>query len=53
VAGSREHDTGSSVFIKGGEFIDKLSVVFASQERLCSIDLVIMVTSEQLGFFKN
>jgi hypothetical protein len=40
VAGSCEHGNEPSGSIKCGEFLDKLSVLLASQEGLCSMDLV-------------
>jgi hypothetical protein len=40
VAGSCEHGNGPSGSIKCGEFIDYLSVLLASQEGLCSMELV-------------
>jgi hypothetical protein len=40
VAGSCEHGNGPSVSIKCGEFLDQLSVLLASQEGLCSMELV-------------
>jgi hypothetical protein len=40
VAGSCEHGNETSGFIKGGEFLDYLSDYLASQEGLCSMELV-------------
>jgi hypothetical protein len=40
VAGSSEYGDGSSGSIKNGEFPDCLSVLLASQEGLCSMELV-------------
>jgi hypothetical protein len=40
VAGSCEHGDKPSGFIKCGEFLDYLSVLLASQEGLCSMELV-------------
>jgi hypothetical protein len=41
VAGSCEHGDEPSGSIKCGEFPDQLSVLLASQEGLCSMELVI------------
>jgi hypothetical protein len=38
--GSCEHGNEPSVSIKFGEFFNLLSVLFASQEGLCSMELV-------------
>jgi hypothetical protein len=43
VAGSCEHGNESSGSIKCGEFLDWLSVLLASQEGLCSMELVIAI----------
>jgi hypothetical protein len=40
VAGSCEHSSEPSGSVKGGEFLDSLSVLLVSQEGLCSMDLV-------------
>jgi hypothetical protein len=40
VASSCEHGDEPSGSIKCGEFLDQLSVLLASQEGLCSMDLV-------------
>jgi hypothetical protein len=40
MAGSFEHDNEPSGSIKDGEFIDLLSVLSASQEGLCSAELL-------------
>jgi hypothetical protein len=40
VAGSCEHGNEPSGSIKCGEFLDWLSVLLASQEGLCSMELV-------------
>jgi hypothetical protein len=40
VAGSCEHGNEPSCSIKFGEFLDYLSVLSASQEGLCSMELV-------------
>jgi hypothetical protein len=40
VAGSCEHGNEPSASIKCGEFLDWLSVLLASQEGLCSMELV-------------
>jgi hypothetical protein len=40
VEGSCEHGNELSVSTKGGEFLDWLSVLSASQEGLCSMELV-------------
>jgi hypothetical protein len=40
VAGSCEHGNEPSGSIKCGEILDKLSVLLASQEGLCSMELV-------------
>jgi hypothetical protein len=40
VAGSCGHGNEPSGCINGGEFIDQLSVLLASQEELSSVDLV-------------
>jgi hypothetical protein len=40
VAGSCEHGNEPSGSIKCGEFLDYLSVLLASQEGLCSMELV-------------
>jgi hypothetical protein len=40
VAGSYEHGNEPSVSIKCGEFFDQLSILLASQEGLCSTELV-------------
>jgi hypothetical protein len=40
VAASFEHGNEPSSSIKGGEFLDYLSVLLASQEGLCSMELV-------------
>jgi hypothetical protein len=40
VAGSCDHGNEPSSSIKGREFLDQLSVLLASQEGLCSMDLV-------------
>jgi hypothetical protein len=37
VVGFCEHDNEPLNSIKGGEFLDELSVLLASQERLCSM----------------
>jgi hypothetical protein len=40
VAGSCEHGNEPSIPIKCGEFLDWLRVLLASQEGLCSMELV-------------
>jgi hypothetical protein len=40
VAGSCEHDNEFSGSIKGREFLDWLSILLASQDGLCSMELV-------------
>jgi hypothetical protein len=44
VAGSCEHGNETSGSIKCGEFLDWLNVLLASQERLCSMELVSLVS---------
>jgi hypothetical protein len=40
VAGSFEHGNEPSGFVKFGGFLDYLSILFASQEGQCSMELV-------------
>jgi hypothetical protein len=40
MAGSFEHGNEPSGFIKGGKFLDQLSVLLAAQEGLCSLELL-------------
>jgi hypothetical protein len=44
VAGCCERSTERPGFIKGGELFDQLSVLAASQDGLCSMELVIKRT---------
>jgi hypothetical protein len=43
VAGSCEHGNEPSGSIKCGEFLDWLSVLLASEEELCFLELVIII----------
>jgi hypothetical protein len=45
VAGCCEHDDEPSGSIKCGEFLDYLSVLLASQEGFCSMELVSLLVS--------
>jgi hypothetical protein len=40
MAGSREHDNEPSGSIKGEEFLAQLSVLLASQEGFCTMEIV-------------
>jgi hypothetical protein len=42
VAGCCEHGNEPSGCIKGGEFLDQLSVLFGSQEGICFAELFII-----------
>jgi hypothetical protein len=42
VVGSCEHSNEPSGSMKGGEFLDWLSILLLSQEELCSMELVII-----------
>jgi hypothetical protein len=51
VVGSCEHGNEPSGSIKCGEFLDYLSVLLASQEGLCSMELVRRLVSSVHGNF--
>jgi hypothetical protein len=45
VAGSGEHGTESSGYIKCGEFLDYLKILLASKEGLCSMEFDVFYRS--------
>jgi hypothetical protein len=53
VASSCEHVNKPSGPIKGREFLDLLSVLLASQEGLCSMELVTMLNNNNNNNNKN